>query len=91
MCCGSAHPPAGLLKRRSESFRPERSHDERHSRLFDGWRKGFPSVRRDHTTMRLFCPTEQTISLIGKPLILQQPATVHGVVFDFLFAACRRS
>jgi hypothetical protein len=44
--------------------------------------RAFRPMRRDDGTMRLFCPTEQMISLIRKPLILQQPATVHGVVFD---------
>jgi len=47
--------------------------------------------RGDDGIMRLFCPTGQRIvrkirnpaALCGKLLILQQPPTVHGVVFGF--------
>ncbi|MEH2491955.1 hypothetical protein [Bradyrhizobium sp. AZCC 2230] len=49
----------------------------------------FRPRRGDGGIMRLFCPTRQMIfrkisnrvAFGGKPLNLQQPPTVHGVVF----------
>jgi hypothetical protein len=82
-CAAAGGSAARVLKRRWHGFKPERFHCDRQVRLLDRLRKGFLSMPRDHDIMRLFCPTEQTdFRKIRKSLNLQQPSTVHGVVFE---------